>query len=141
MQLWWDVQKGQDKHLIREVVAERIAAEHRLFAYVNSFGFKVKVRKFISLYGWSDVHAYEVVRQVSKTCVEVRSLNTELILAPKEFHAGGFSGHFADNHAQKYKYTSNPEGALKKIHLGKRGWGLGKWRMSDEPYKFHDYNF
>ena len=62
------------------------------------------VKKYISYYMYTDVQAYEVVRQVSKTKIEVRELDTKAIKQPSEFYAGGFSGHYADNHNQEYEY-------------------------------------
>ena len=102
---------------------------------------KYPVKKYVSYRMYSDVQAYEVVRQVSKTKVEVRALDTKAIKTPTEFYAGGFSGHYADNHNQEYEYTSNEANPIETIRLSKNGWGNGRWVMRDTPYKFYDFNF
>ena len=99
------------------------------------------VKKYISYYMYTDVQAYEVVRQVSKTKIEVRELDTKAIKQPSEFYAGGFSGHYADNHNQEYEYTTNEQNPIDTIRLSNKGWGKGRWRMGDKPYKFYDFNF
>lgn len=99
------------------------------------------VKKYISYYMYTDVQAYEVVRQVSKTKIEVRALDTKPIKQPSEFYAGGFCGHYADNHNQEYEYTSNEQNPIDTIRLSSKGWGKGRWRMGDKPYKFYDFNF
>jgi hypothetical protein len=102
---------------------------------------KYPVKKYISWVLYTDVQAYEVVRQVSKTKIEVRALDTKPIKQPSEFYAGGFSGHYADNHNQEYEYTSNEQNPIDTIRLSNQGWGKGRWVMRDTPYKFYDFNF
>ena len=102
---------------------------------------KYPVKKYISWVLYTDVQAYEVVRQVSKTKIEVRALDTKPIKQPSEFYAGGFSGHYADNHNQEYEYISNEKNPIDTIRLSNQGWGKGRWVMRDTPYKFYDFNF
>ena len=83
----------------------------------------------------------EVIRVVSPKCIEVREMDHEQTVFPKQFFPGGFCGHYADNHAQDYTYSSNPTNPVNRIRLGKKGWGNGQFRMSDTPCYFYDYNF
>lgn len=117
-------------------------AKTRLRKYLDTRPkIKYPVKKYISYRMYTDVVAYEVVRQVSANVVEVRALQTETIKSPQEFYAGGFSGHYADNHNQKYEYYIDDKAPIKRIRLSKNGWGKGRWVMRDTPYKFYDFNF
>lgn len=104
-----------------------------------------EIRDYCNMAMYSDVHPYEVVKVVSDKCVEIRAMKATLVNAPKDFHPGGFVGHYADNYAQEYTYESNPEGATMRVRWSERNrrWQQGnqKFRMSDKPVKFHDYNF
>ena len=118
-----------------------LAAERRLFEYTHSRLFLDKVRPFANQSIGSDMRPFEVVRVVSATCVEVREMDAKQITFPKEFHVGGFAAHCADNYNQEYEYSSNIENPIQKIRLSKKGWGLGRFHMSNEPRNFYDYNF
>ena len=106
-----------------------------------------EIKAYANQSGYSDVTPYEVVRTVSPSCVEVRAMKTVQTKFPKDFHAGGFSGHYADNRGgQEYDYFPNPEAEIFKIRWSRanRQWQQGKYirfRMADKPYKFYDYNF
>lgn len=104
-----------------------------------------QIKKYCNHYMYTDVEPYEVVRVISEQTVEVRPMKTTLTRAPKEFHRGGFLGHFSDNRAQEYEYESLPEADVIRIRWSKanRRWQKGgnKFLMSDNPYKFYDYNF
>lgn len=107
---------------------------------------KQEIKAYANKNGWTDVHPHEVVRKISDITVEVRMMKTELVKAPKEFHEGGFIGHFADNHAQEYKYFSNENMPVIRIRWSKskKQWQDkhgNTYTMDDQPYKFHDYNF
>jgi len=117
-------------------------AEKRLKKYLDARPkLKYPVKKYISYYMYSDVAAYEVIRQVSPTVVEVRALNAKQTVFPKEFHIGGFSAHCSDNYNQAYEYSSNENAGIKRIHLSSKGWGKGRWGMTEKPYMHYDYNF
>jgi len=141
IQEWWDFIKGAPEDITREVVETSIEAERRLRAYKSSPLFLNKIRKYCNYHGYSDIHPYEVIRVISPVCVEIRPMDTVQTVAPSEFYPGGFSGHYADNHNQKYEYSSNENNSVVKLRLSKKGWGLGRFRMSDYPVKFYDYNF
>jgi len=107
----------------------------------------MEIKAYANLSGHTDVTPYEVVRKVSDICVEVRAMKTEQTKFPKDFHAGGFSGHYSDNRGgQEYNYFPNEEAETFRIRWSKanRQWQKGKYmrfRMADKPYKFYDYNF
>jgi hypothetical protein len=99
------------------------------------------IKKYCNEYLYSDVQPYEVVRVISPVTVEIRQMDTKQIIFPKERFVGGFIANTADNDHQKYEYISNPENPIMRLRLGKKGWGNGKFVMSDKPIKFYDYNF
>tara|TARA_R110000744_G_scaffold367657_1_gene477221 strand:- start:42 stop:392 length:351 start_codon:yes stop_codon:yes gene_type:complete len=106
---------------------------------------------FANHHGYSDVHPYEIVRIVSDKCIEIRAMDTSENKTKMNFVAGGFSAHCSNQHAQDYDYTSNPENHVKKIRLNRvsqycadKVWKCkngARYNISDEPYKYYDYNF
>lgn len=106
-----------------------------------------EIKKYCNQHFYTDVEAYEVVKVISEQTIELRPMIAKQISAPKEFHAGGFCGHYSDNRSgQDYEYTSNPDAETFRVRYSKRNrqWQIGKYNrfvMSDAPYKFHDYNF
>ena len=96
--------------------------------------------------GWTDVEPHEVV--------EVRTANKMLIrrmaakLDPdwkRDFHPGGFFGHTANDHEQRWFITPDPEAPVFAIRLRKNGKWFDKWgnhyAVGDTPRKFRDHNF
>lgn len=106
-----------------------------------------EVNKFCNRHGYSDVEAYEVVNVISDTTVEVRAMSIKQIAFPKDFHPGGFCGHYSDNRqGQDYEYTSNPDAKVERVRWSEanKQWQQGKhgrFMMSATPHKFYDYNF
>ena len=109
---------------------------------------------FANRHGYSDVDPYEIVRIVSDKCIEIRAMDTSENKTKMNFVAGGFSHICTNQNAQDYDYTSNPERTVFKIRLNRvskycadKIWkaasrhGGGRFNISDEPYKFYDYNF
>lgn len=143
IQQWWKFIEDADEDLVREVVKESLKAEDRLKEYKNSPRFRNKIRKYANFYGYSDVEPYEVVNVISPITVEVRAMETNQLTGPEGFAEGGFSGHYSNQHAQSYEYISNPSNPTVRIRLTKKGWRRGHsiFVMSDNPYKFYDYNF
>jgi len=101
---------------------------------------------FANMISYSDVTPFEVVRHVSGKTADIREMdavrsNPENKLG---FAPGGFLGHCADQGAQQWTITSNPENRVVRIRLGKRGW-VDKWGnrydMCGKPHRFYDYNF
>jgi hypothetical protein len=105
--------------------------------------------KFATKNGWSDVDPYEVVRVVSEKTIEVRAMNAKLLNGSGsgesdalKFFPGGFCGHTSGE--QRYEFSSNPEAAVIRIRLGKRGWkdaNGNRFSLTAEPFKHYDFNF
>lgn len=95
--------------------------------------------------GYSDINPYEVVRAISDKTLEIRRMNAERDPSYKpEFVPGGFSGHCVNQLDQEWIITSDPDAAVIRIRLGKRGWkdaSGARYQLSDKPVKFYDYNF
>lgn len=141
IQVWWDFIATQDKAEVREVVSHMLDVQERLKSFCRGHYFTTKIRPFINRYLHTDVHPYEVVKVISENCVEVREMDTNQIVFPKQFIVGGFSAHCADNYNQGYEYISNPNRPTIRLRKGKNGWGKGRFLMADAPYKHYDYNF
>lgn len=99
---------------------------------------------YINKHGYTDIHPFEIVRQVGTKTLEVREMDAVLDPAWKmEAHIGGFCAHVVNNGGE-WIITSNLENAVIRVRLGKRGykdkWG-GVYRLSSAPEKFYDYNF
>jgi hypothetical protein len=107
----------------------------------------------VTEYHWTDRDAWEVIRVISPRRIEIRELDSECIRKPKDFHPGGFSGHFADNHAQEYKLTSNPKNRVKVLSWRAKAkrWAevgqrtqyslFGLHKQGEQATFFYDYNF
>ena len=95
--------------------------------------------------GYSDVNPYEVVRRVSDKTLEVRAMNAERDPSwNPDFVPGGFFGTVVNQSEQKWVITSDENGRVVRIRLGKQGWKDAhgnRYQHSDEPVKFYDYNF
>ena len=99
--------------------------------------------KFANMIGYSDVEPYEVVRVISDKTIEIRGMDYQQDFKP-EFEVGGFSAVCVNNYAQKWTYESNTSNPVIRIRLGKKGWKDSwgrRFKLSDKPIKFYDYNF
>ncbi len=104
------------------------------------------MKKFANHHSYSDVHPYEVIREVSEKCLEVRQMKSEKDpnFVP-DIDVGGFVGHVSNNHEQTWIIESDPTRPIVRIRLHK----TGKWKdkhgntyyLSDKPKRFYDYNF
>lgn len=139
--VWFEFIETQNQSEVKEVVEKMYQIQKRFRSYLDGYVYKTKIRQYCNFIGWSDIEPYEVVKVISPNCVEIREMSTKQIVFPTEFILGGFSAHCADNHNQKYEYTSDTSRPTIRIRKGKKGWGNGKYRMSDSPKKFYDYNF
>ena len=101
--------------------------------------------KYANHYGWSDVNPYEVVRVVSDKTIEVREMDAERDESVKmDFVAGGFSAICTNQYDQRWIIKSDLTAPVIRIRLGKNGWKDKhgrKFKLSDAPSKFYDYNF
>ena len=103
----------------------------------------VKVGMFCNWLGYSDVTPYEIV-DVNKSgkTITIREMDAKLVDSFKpEFIAGGFSANCTNQNEQEYDYTSIKDGYTQKVRMSKKGFGLGRFKISYVPCKFHDYNF
>jgi hypothetical protein len=96
--------------------------------------------------GYSDINPFEIVRRVSDKTLEIRSMSYEQDPSWKpNFVAGGFSGTVVNQNEQRWIIKSCEKATPFKIRLSKnRGWrdaGGNRYRLSDKPVKFYDYNF
>ena len=138
---WSEFVKTQNRDEVTEVIHHMFKVRDRLKSFCRGHYFTTKIRPFINRVLYTDVIPYEVVKVISENCVEVRELDTNQIVFPKQFILGGFSAHCADNYNQEYEYISNPNRPTMRLRKGKNGWGRGKFIMSESPCKHYDYNF
>lgn len=145
---WWSfIEEGRKQHgelfntALTKVLEIHNVARKRLKSYLESPLFVFKIRKYCNQYFHTDIEPWEVLEVITPKKVLIRKMDSVIKSAPKEFHAGGFSGNFSDNDEQRWECKSNPENYTEVITLTKNGWGGGRFRMSDKPVKFYDYNF
>ena len=96
--------------------------------------------------GWSDVNPFEIVRRISDKTIEIREMDAVRDESVKlEFHVGGFAAHCSNQRDQKWFITSNPENPVIRIRLSeKKGWQDKhgrRFKLSEKPVAFYDYNF
>lgn len=95
--------------------------------------------------GYSDVNPFEIIRRVSDKTLEVRAMRAERDPSWKpDFVPGGFCGTVVNQRDQQWIISSDSQGAVVRIRLGKQGWkdrNGRRYELSDEPVKFYDYNF
>lgn len=106
----------------------------------------VKAHQYANHYGCSDVQPFEVIRAISDKCLEIREMSAERDMSGPElqFHIGGFLAHCPNQHDQKWVITPNESGYVTRIRLGKSGWkdsSGGRYKLSEKPVKFYDFNF
>ena len=100
--------------------------------------------EFANHQGHSDVSPYEIVKVVSPKTLEIRAMDSEELPWKKDFRSGGFFGTMVNQRDQKWDITRNKENQVIRIRLGKKGWvdsHGNRHTLSQEPHKFHDYNF
>lgn len=137
---WWDYLENADREAVRKVVEATKKAVKRLYEFQNSTAQKLKIRKFVNYYGYSDIRPFEVVKVHSATRVEIRAMSVRQTVKPTLLGIGGFAGVF-DNSSQEWEIYSDESNNSSLIFLGKKGWGLGNYRMSDVPVYHYDFNF
>ncbi len=107
---------------------------------------ETKTFTHVSLYGYSDVDAYEIVKVISDKTIEIRKMDTEHDISHLKQYAGGFFGHVENQRNQKVTYASNPDAEVIRIRRKKNNpeeWCNGNLRfgLTEKPYAFYDYNF
>lgn len=130
----------EDKELLMECVKYVHSIIDRLKSAHNSFAYTTRIRKYCNYKSWTDVTPYEVVRVISPKLIEIRQMKAELKKAPEVLGIGGFAGVF-DNSTQEWECFPDESMPIERVKLLKGGWGGGKYRMSDRPIYYYDYNF
>jgi hypothetical protein len=94
---------------------------------------------------YSDVHPFEIVRQIGPKTLEIRKMEAVIDQTFKlEFHAGGFMANCSNQRQQKWTISKDISSPVIRIRLGKNGWKSpcgSSFKLSETPVKFHDYNF
>lgn len=95
---------------------------------------------------YSDVHPFEIVRRVSEKTIDIRAMSAILDSNWRPDAAvGGFCAHVRNNNDQVWNIKPNPEAPLVRIRLHRDGQWKDKkgnrYRLSNRPTRFHDYNF
>ncbi len=98
------------------------------------------IGKYINHYMWSDVEPLGKIVGVKgkSTLILARVSYKRDESVTMNFIQGGFAGHCANNHSQKWLYTVDEKDTF-TVRLGK-GF-LKRNRIQDAPYHFYDYNF
>lgn len=101
--------------------------------------------KYANQIGYSDIHPYEIIERRTERKLIIRAMATLELEWEKEVYAGGFSAHFANQDKQKWDIQPNEQGHEVAIRLHKDGHWYdtdgSRYRLSDKPSKFYDYNF
>ena len=101
-----------------------------------------KVGLYANQYVGTDAYPYEIIEVNSRCKITIRAMSYKIHPDFKpDITPGGFAGHCNNVWDQKWIITSNPEGAILEIRRSKDGWGRGYFKIEEEPYYFHDYNF
>ena len=106
----------------------------------------METKLYFNHIGYSDIEPFEVVNKISDKTMEIRKMDCRLVNNEElKFISGGFVAHCSNQHEQKWEITSNENNRIFRIRLHKDGWwrdkGGDRYRMSNEPKKFYDYNF
>ena len=106
--------------------------------------------KYLNTQGWSDAHPHEVI-SISENgkSVMARSLDAKRTNVECDVHtSGGFSCHTEHPDGQKWEFSPNKSNPIEEWSLRKNGKfarkgykNAGTARLSDQPYKYYDYNF
>ena len=111
------------------------------------------VGQHVTEFHYTDRDAWEVIEVISPRRIKIRELDSECTKKPKDFHPGGFSGHYADNYDQEYKLSSNPNNKVKVLSWRSKAqrWcevgqqtrysKFGLHQKGEQAIKFFDYNF
>jgi hypothetical protein len=104
------------------------------------------MNRYMNQHGYSDVFPFEVVREVSPKCVEVRPMDYQMDPAfEPQIVLGGFLGHCVNNNEQRYFYAPRPDQASVYVRLRKDGRWYDRdgqrYVPADEPRRFYDFNF
>lgn len=102
------------------------------------------MKKYANKILYTDIIPYEVVKYTKKT-ITIRELAVERDPNWKpEIIVGGFAGHCINQDEQKWIYKTDEHMPLIRAYLHKDGcyYNRGdRYRLSDKPVYYYDYNF
>lgn len=113
-------------------------------------------KQFANRLGYSDVEPYEVLGAAGKLGLRIRAMKAEQLhdMNELDFRPGGFFGHCANQHAQRWDIQPDPEAPEIVVRLCRAKGGAGgrrpgfyydrngnRYQIADKPVKFYDYNF
>lgn len=95
---------------------------------------------------YSDIEPCEVVKVISEKCCVIKRMKATLVNKEDlKFCSGGFVAHCSNQDNQKWLIESDDKATEFRIRLHKDGvWrdkGGDRYKNSDKPIKFYDYNF
>ena len=131
--------KAKDQETVDHIANLQANSEFRIVEDVKTF-------THVSMYGYSDVHAYEIVKVISDKTIEVRAMTASHDISHLKQYVGGFCGHVAEQRNQKVSYESNPGASVIRIRRKKNNpesWTSNgsRFGLTEAPYAFYDYNF
>mgnify|MGYP003670704643 CR=1 FL=1 len=134
-----EIKKAKDQETVDHLLRQINNNEWRIVE-------DVKVFTHVSMYGYSDVHAYEIVKAVSEKTLEIRKMSAKHDISHLEQVSGGFCGHVVNQRNQQVSYESNPTAPVIRIRRKKNNseaWTSNGQRfgLTEAPYAFYDYNF
>ena len=143
-----------ESHWGTEAVAgEWLAERKRVHAALRNTVTVAKVEPHVFTVGdgatqriGSDAHAYTVIK-VSPSGKTITLQRDKVTLDPgfkPDFHPGGFVGHVANQHDQRWTYEADPDGGVTTARLTPRGWKTpGSSRPDIRPGRreYYDWNF
>ena len=100
---------------------------------------------YANLHLHSDCFPFEIVERISEKTIKIREMTATLSPDFKPIAVvGGFCAHVTNNRDQSYTYESNENEEIITARLRKDGKYhsvRGAHYLSNEPYRFYDYNF
>lgn len=110
------------------------------FATINN----TKIGDGITCHGYSDAHAYTIIKKAAKT-ITIQRDDATLDNWKPHFIVGGFAGHCDNQASQKYTYTRNTDYPPEILHADRKGF----FHSNNDKNKiatigrneFYDYNF
>ena len=104
-------------------------------------------KKYANRICYSDVHPFEVIKEITQNKYLIREMNYELKNVKElrdSFVPGGFFGN-TNNSLQKWDIKENENGITIHIRRHKDGYWYDsngfKYYINNEPVQFHDFNF
>ena len=104
------------------------------------------MQSFANQIGWTDVTPFEIIRRISDKTLVVRQMKSERAADwSPVIVLGGFVGHCLNQNEQRWTITTDESYDEVRIRLHKDGSWRSKdgarFKLSDEPKRFYDYNF